>query len=135
MSALRAKAEAGWVLAYPAVLSGFLFFRYFKRKTANRFRIHRATRTPSQRCPLVPKPPFGGNQREDSFSMMPFSKTRSIRKDFGCSNLIVQCIISPRDFQRLPSRLKAEREKSDSERCVGEKSKVKSSSLLRPKAI
>nr|VFK22444.1 MAG: hypothetical protein BECKLFY1418C_GA0070996_11198 [Candidatus Kentron sp. LFY] len=30
MLALRAKAEAGWVLAYPAVLSGFLFFRYFK---------------------------------------------------------------------------------------------------------
>nr|VFK21181.1 MAG: hypothetical protein BECKLFY1418C_GA0070996_10875 [Candidatus Kentron sp. LFY] len=32
MLALRAKAETGWVLAYPAVLSGFLFFRYFKRK-------------------------------------------------------------------------------------------------------
>nr|VFJ91763.1 MAG: hypothetical protein BECKLFY1418A_GA0070994_101810 [Candidatus Kentron sp. LFY]VFJ98781.1 MAG: hypothetical protein BECKLFY1418B_GA0070995_11287 [Candidatus Kentron sp. LFY] len=31
MLALRAKAETGWVLAYPAVLSGFLFFRYLNK--------------------------------------------------------------------------------------------------------
>nr|VFJ90805.1 MAG: hypothetical protein BECKLFY1418B_GA0070995_102140 [Candidatus Kentron sp. LFY]VFJ96806.1 MAG: hypothetical protein BECKLFY1418A_GA0070994_106317 [Candidatus Kentron sp. LFY] len=33
MLALRAKAEAGWVLAHPAVLSGFLFFRYLNKGT------------------------------------------------------------------------------------------------------
>nr|VFK20752.1 MAG: hypothetical protein BECKLFY1418C_GA0070996_107814 [Candidatus Kentron sp. LFY] len=37
MLALRAKAEAGWVLAYPAVLSGFLFFRHFKKISTELF--------------------------------------------------------------------------------------------------
>nr|VFJ98143.1 MAG: hypothetical protein BECKLFY1418A_GA0070994_107910 [Candidatus Kentron sp. LFY] len=32
MSALRAKTEAGWVLAGALVLSGFLFFRYLIRR-------------------------------------------------------------------------------------------------------
>nr|VFJ91995.1 MAG: hypothetical protein BECKLFY1418B_GA0070995_103026 [Candidatus Kentron sp. LFY]VFJ94546.1 MAG: hypothetical protein BECKLFY1418A_GA0070994_104115 [Candidatus Kentron sp. LFY] len=31
MLALRAKTEAGWVLASALVLSGFLFFRYLNR--------------------------------------------------------------------------------------------------------
>nr|VFJ89717.1 MAG: hypothetical protein BECKLFY1418A_GA0070994_100855 [Candidatus Kentron sp. LFY]VFK20510.1 MAG: hypothetical protein BECKLFY1418C_GA0070996_10742 [Candidatus Kentron sp. LFY] len=34
MLALRAKTEAGWVLAGVLVLSGFLFFRYLNRKRA-----------------------------------------------------------------------------------------------------
>nr|VFJ87828.1 MAG: hypothetical protein BECKLFY1418B_GA0070995_100810 [Candidatus Kentron sp. LFY] len=36
MSALRAKTEAGWVLAGALVLSGFLFFRYLIKEMSSR---------------------------------------------------------------------------------------------------